>query len=292
MSTSETQKRKYAIGVVGTGEEGTALINKLTQLGHDVCIAHAGSPEALKGLEKQTQAKPKETAEVAKEADLLFLSIPMKEVQNLPKELTDTCPKNCIIVDVCNYFPSRDGKIKEIEDGMPESVWVSKQLGKPVIKALNTILTECLENCGRPKNASDRIAVPISGDDPTAKNMIVELVDSMGFDAYDAGDLALSWRLQPGSPVYGTNLDLKQLIPSLSRANKEAMPRLRDEAYRKMTESDKHLNWQEMVKMLRETFEDQEKELGKSELNKSSATSGGQQNQQQTQQQAASETQA
>ena len=33
----------------------------------------------------------------------------------------------------------------------------------------------------------------------------MKLVDELGFDPVDAGDLDESWRQQPGSPVYGTD---------------------------------------------------------------------------------------
>ena len=34
------------------------------------------------------------------------------------------------------YFPFRDNKIEEIENGIVESVWVSNQLGRPIIKVI------------------------------------------------------------------------------------------------------------------------------------------------------------
>ena len=48
------------------------------------------------------------------------------------------------IVDTCNYYPIRDGRIEDIENGMPESVWVSNQIQRPVIKAYNSILAGSL----------------------------------------------------------------------------------------------------------------------------------------------------
>jgi predicted dinucleotide-binding enzyme len=268
------QKQQFNIGVIGTGEEGSALIRKLTKLGHSVCMANAEDSATLKGLADETGATPKDMIEIVKNADIVFLSIPMKEVRNLPKGLFDNCSEACIIVDTCNYYPSRDGKIKEIEDGMPESTWVMQQIGRPVIKALNTILASALVETGRSKGASGRIAVPISGDDSSAKKVISQLVDDMGFDPYDAADLSLSWRQQPGSPVYCTNLDLDHLIRALAAANKDAMPELRDKAYHKMTASTKQMNWKEMVEMLRSTYGEAEKQISKSELKGQSAAEG------------------
>ncbi len=36
---------------------------------------------------------------------------------------------------------------------------------------------------------------------------MLELIDEIGFDGVDAGNLDESWRQQPGTPVYGTDLD-------------------------------------------------------------------------------------
>jgi predicted dinucleotide-binding enzyme len=268
-----TQQRRFKIAVIGTGEEGSSLIRKLSKLGHKVCMANSEGPHTLQNLAEETGATPKQIMEAVKHAEIVFLSIPMKDVQNLPKELSSTCPESCIFVDTCNYYPSRDGKIQAIEDGMPESMWVMQQIGgKPVIKALNTVLAPVLMEAGRPKGASDRIAVPISGDDTSAKKIISSLVDEMGFDPYDAGDLSSSWRQQPGSPAYCTNLDMKHLVPALNAANKQAMPQLRDEAYRKMTASEQKMNWKEIVEMLRSTYGNAEKQISSSALKGPSTT--------------------
>jgi predicted dinucleotide-binding enzyme len=261
-----TQKQRFKIAVIGTGDEGSALIKKLTKLGHTVCMANAADSQTLQALAKETGAEPKQIPEVVRHAEITFLSIPMKDVQNLPKDLASVCSENCIFVDTCNYYPSRDGKIQAIEEGMPESMWVTQQIGKPVIKALNTVLAPALMEAGCPKGTAGRVAVPVSGDDSNAKNIICNLVDEMGFDAYDAGDLSSSWRQQPGSPAYCTNLDLQHLVPALNAANKQAMPQLRDDAYRKMTASDKQMSWKEIVDMLRSTYGDETKQISSSEL--------------------------
>lgn len=41
--------------------------------------------------------------------------------------------------------------------------------------------------------------------------MAMSLVDDTGFDPYDAGTLAESWRQQPNSPAYCTELTLDEL---------------------------------------------------------------------------------
>jgi len=56
----------------------------------------------------------------------------------------------------------------------------------------------------------------------------LELVEDTGFDGFDAGVLADSWRQQPGSPVYITDLNYEELGPALASAERERLPRRRD----------------------------------------------------------------
>jgi predicted dinucleotide-binding enzyme len=262
---------RLRIGIIGVGEEGGTLVRKLAKHGHEIRMAHSKEPEAMKRLANETGAKPVEIVDIVKDVDVIFLSIPEKAIQELPHGLFKDCPQDLIVVDCCNYYPSRDGKIEELEDGLPESIWVKNQIGRDVVKAFNSILAGALANAGRPKGSEDRIALPISGDDPKAKVKIAKLIDELGFDPYDAGDLGVSWRQQPGSPAYCTNLDLKHLPVGLNAARKDVMPQLRDEAYRKMTSTETEMDWKSLVKMLRETYADSSKQIGLEELTGRSA---------------------
>ena len=46
------------------------------------------------------------------------------------------------------------------------------------------------------------------------------LVDDTGFDPYDAGVLADSWRQQPNGPAYCTELTLDELPAALAAADR------------------------------------------------------------------------
>jgi len=205
-------------------------------------------------LARKTGAKPVSIEDVVKDVDMVFLCVPMKDIPSIPKQIWTKCSLHTIIVDCCNYYPSRDGRISDLDEGMPESVWVQKQIGKHVVKAFNSILAEALEEAGRPEGADNRIALPISGEDTNAKEKVENVINELGFEPYDAGNLMQSWRQQPGSSVYCTNMNMEQLCHYISKATKEDMPKMRDQAYQRMKESDKPLSWQSLVQMLRETF--------------------------------------
>ena len=126
-----------------------------------------------------------------------------------------------IVIDTGNYYPQqRDGRLDEIEQGTTESRWVSQQLGRPVVKTFNNIYADHLLRLGRPAGDPQRIALPVAGDDPKAKQKVIELLDELGFDGVDAGTLDESWKQQPGTPVYGTDFD----AAGVRRALMEASP--------------------------------------------------------------------
>lgn len=131
-------------------------------------------------------------------------------------------------MDTGNYYPQqRDGRIEGIEAGTTESRWVSQQLGRPVIKAFNNIYAEHLLKKGSPAGTPDRIALPVAGDDTAAKAVVLKLVDELGFDGVDAGGLDDSWKQQPGTPVYGADLDAEGVRRALSEARKDRAPEWR-----------------------------------------------------------------
>ena len=212
-------KRKK-IGIIGAGLVGTALTKQLIHAGHDVQVANSRGPSTLQSFEKETGAKAVDLGGVVSDVDILILAVPLKNIPGLRPSLNNL-PQNVVVLDVCNYYPWRDGQISEINEGMAESVWVSHQLTRPVIKAFNNIIASNIVDNSKPKDTQDRVALPVSGDDPSAKNTIIKLVEEVGFTAYDAGSLADSWRQQPGEPVYCTNPTLKELPSLLARANRK-----------------------------------------------------------------------
>jgi predicted dinucleotide-binding enzyme len=132
------------------------------------------------------------------------------------------------VLETNNYYPrERDGLIEAIETGTPESAWVADLLGAPVFKVFNGIFWKHLLENGKPAGADGRIALPIAGDDADGKRVVFELVDALGFDPVDGGTLAESWRQQPGTPVYGTDLDAAGAVLALTEASPE-----RPEAFR------------------------------------------------------------
>jgi predicted dinucleotide-binding enzyme len=216
------------IGIIGAGNVGGTFTRRLTALGHQVSVANSRGPETLTNLAAETGATAVSVTDAARAGDVLIVTIPEKNIPTLPDGLFAETPENVVVVDTGNYYPKqRDGRIGEIEDGMPESRWVEKQLGRSVVKAFNNIYAEHLGKLGRPQGAPGRIALPVAGDDATAKAVVLRLIDQLGFDGVDAGGLDESWRQQPGTPVYATDLDADGVRRALARASRERRPEWR-----------------------------------------------------------------
>ncbi len=211
------------IGIIGAGSIGATLARKLAGAGHAVKVANSKGPETLAELAQVDGIETVVKEDAVKDVEVIILSIPFLSYPSLKTVLADV-PANVVVIDTSNYYPFRDGQMEGIDGGDAESVWVTKQIGRPIVKAWNAVLAGTLVDKGKPAGAEGRIALPVAGDDAAAKRVAIELVNDTGFDAVDSGSLADSWRQQPGTPVYCTELTLNELEPALASADKAKAP--------------------------------------------------------------------
>ena len=213
------------IGIIGAGQIGGTLTRRLAGLGHQVLVANSRGPHTLADLARESGAKAVSVTEAARTCEVVVVTIPEAKIRDLPKDLFAGVPDDVVVIDTGNYYPrERDGRIEEIEAGMTESRWVAQRLGRPVVKAFNNIYAKHLMEFGRPAGSRGRIALPVAGDDDRAKGVVLRLINELGFDGVDAGGLDQSWRQQPGTPVYGTDLDADGVRRALSEASSERTP--------------------------------------------------------------------
>ncbi|MCX8530794.1 NADPH-dependent F420 reductase [Chryseobacterium luquanense] len=244
------------IGIIGTGAIGVTIAKKMVKAGHTVKVANSDNGDKLKTRAKELGAQPSSLEDVVNNVDVIILSLPTVAIPTLPKNIFSNIDDRVIIVDTSNYYPFRDAQIEDLQNGKTESVWVSEHLGRPVIKAFNNLLAETLLSGGKESGSENRIAMAIAGDDANAKKIIAGLVNDAGFDAVDSGSLENSWRHQPGTPAYCTELNKEELRISLDKAHKEKAPTIRDKAIKDLGSRTTYPSHQEIIEFNRNLFTD------------------------------------
>jgi predicted dinucleotide-binding enzyme len=95
------------IGLVGADHIGGALARRLTALGHQVLVANSRRPESLAGLAAETGAAAVDIVDAVRGVDLIVLTIPLKNVAQLPADLFSKTPSSVPVIDTCNYYPAK-----------------------------------------------------------------------------------------------------------------------------------------------------------------------------------------
>jgi 8-hydroxy-5-deazaflavin:NADPH oxidoreductase len=200
------------IGIIGTGKIGGTLAEKLAAAGHRVGIANAHGPRSLeeraRSLGRNVCAMSVD--EAARHGDVVIVSIPFGSYRTVPPEPL----QGKIVVDTENYYPERDGRFPELDDDTTTSTEMVREhlKGARLVKAFNAVRWTVLKDEGEPRGAVGRLAMPLAGNDPDAKRTVAGLIDEIGFDPVDVGDLAHGGRrIQPGAPVYVAHMSAEEM---------------------------------------------------------------------------------
>jgi predicted dinucleotide-binding enzyme len=219
--------KNMKIGIVGTGAIGSILAQKLSRAGHQIKVTNTRAMPELEKIAAKLGATAATIHDVVKDVDAIIFSMPFNAYKDLPKDLLKEVPQDVVVMDTSNYYPFRDGEIPELET-ITESEYISGILNRSLVKVFNNILEYTLKHHGKAAGAEGRVAISIAGDNQEHKKVVAELVDLTGFDTVDAGNLADSWRQQPGTPAYCTELDETTLRNALASAEKGKAPAIRD----------------------------------------------------------------
>jgi len=215
------------VGILGTGNIGKTLVRKLAKAGHEIKVANSRGPETIDKQVLTSGARAATAQDAVRDVDVIILSIPFASHSEI-KSLFGSVPEETVVIDTANYYPVRDGAIEAIDAGQVESLWVMERLGRPIAKAWNAIGAQAFAEFGMAPGSHDRIAIPVAADREVDREVAMRLVEETGFDAFDAGSLADSWRQQPGAPAYCTNLKKNEMAEALIAAEKDRLPKRRD----------------------------------------------------------------
>jgi 8-hydroxy-5-deazaflavin:NADPH oxidoreductase len=208
------------IGLIGAGHIGSQLARLAVSHGYDVVVSNSRGPETLEPLVRELgpHARAGTAVEAAAAGDLVVVTIPLKNIDGVP-----VAPLNGkIVIDTNNYYPQRDGHIRELDDEQTTtSELLQRHLSRSkVVKAFNHIYAAALTTDGQQAGTANRRALAIAGNDADAKATVGRLIDHFGFDVVDLGPLRESWRIQRDTPGYGPRRTAEELRRDLSAARR------------------------------------------------------------------------
>jgi predicted dinucleotide-binding enzyme len=206
------------IGIIGAGHIGANAAKLFVEAGHQIVISNSRGPQTLESLvEKLGDDAASGTVEQARDfGDIVFISIPLGRYGELPVEGWE----GKVVIDSNNYYPERDGNIRELDSGETTSseLLLRHLPGARLVKAFNTIWFEHLKTQGNIELPLDeRRAIFVAGDDSEAKAIVASLIEDIGFSAVDTGFLAAGGRSQqPGTPIYNEELTAAEAAKALA----------------------------------------------------------------------------
>jgi predicted dinucleotide-binding enzyme len=180
------------VAILGYGNMGTSLAQALVGAGHQVTLT-GRSPEKVTAAAAKTGSQARTPAEAALDAEVIIATASYDAQVAALKTLGNLAGK--IVIDISNPLkPDFSGL--QIGHTTSAAEEVAKQLPEAtVIKAFNTTFAQVLQS--GPQFKGGKAQVFYAGDDQAAKAKVKSLIESLGFEATDAGPLANSRYLEP-----------------------------------------------------------------------------------------------
>ena len=180
------------ITIVGYGNMGSALAQGLVKAGHKVVLT-GKSPAKAEEAAAKAGARALPASEAAAGADLILATAPYSAQADAVLALGNLAGK--VVVDISNPLKA-DMSGLQLGYSTSAAEEIAKRLpGAQVVKAFNTIFAQVLQEGPGFRNGKGQVF--FAGDGDAAKAKVKALIESLGFEAMDAGPLANSRYLEP-----------------------------------------------------------------------------------------------
>ena len=206
------------IGIIGTGNIGSALATHWVRSGHDVMISGLDA-EALKPLAAQLgpHARVGTPREAAAYGEVVLIAVPYKALPQIGADYrTELAGK--VVLDTGNPYPERDGPMADAARAQGTGVASKAYLpGVRLVRAFNAISAANLRTLSHREGSL--VAIPLAGDDAGALAVAQQLVRDAGFEPVLVGDLSAARRFDVGSSVYVKLMNAAELRAALGLGN-------------------------------------------------------------------------
>jgi predicted dinucleotide-binding enzyme len=188
------------IAIIGTGNVGSALARGWSRAGQRIVLGvrNPANAEVAK-LVRATGAEVQTPAQAAASGDVVVLALPWQAAEGAVKALGGLNGK--IVIDCMNPLTMRGGKLgldRGFDTSGAEALagWIPNAR---IVKTLNQVGAEMMaDNRGLPH----RPVMFMAGNDAAAKAAVAQLLNDLGFEALDAGDLTIARLLEPYALVW------------------------------------------------------------------------------------------
>lgn len=193
-------------GFIGAGVVAQTIARHLLPFGHEVLLSNSRGPDTLADIvSKLGPGASAGTPQQAAEQEIVVLSVEWTRVPEALASVPDWSGRT--LIDATNRInPDNPSGLGDLAGPTSSEIVADRAVGAKVVKAFNSIPMRWIDDASPEK---PKTVLFVSGDDASAKNTLIEVLEQVGFAAVDLGTLAIGGRQQQvGGPLAGLNLTL------------------------------------------------------------------------------------